>query len=252
MIERTDRGPVTLLSISHGPVNAMDIELVRAVTAVFAELAADPPGAVVLTGAGRAFSAGVDLHGFLAGGADWVAEFLPALSTLFETVFAFPGPVVAAVNGHAIAGGAVLACCADTRLMAAGRGRIGVPEAAVGVAFPRVALEVLADTVGAREAGRLVRGAATLLPDEALALGLVDEVVPAESLVDRAVEVAGRLASSIPADTYALTKRQLRRDTLDRTARYAADEADEVGRIWALRAQDGWTKRYLDSVTGKG
>jgi enoyl-CoA hydratase len=252
MIERSDRGPVTLLSISHGPVNAMDIELVRTVTDTFAELAADPPGAVVLTGTGRAFSAGVDLHGFLAGGADWVAEFLPALSELFGTVFAFPGPVVAAVNGYAIAGGAVLACCADTRLMAAGRGRIGVPEAAVGVAFPRVVLEVLIHTVGAREAGRLVRGASTLLPEQALALGLVDEVVAAETLVDRAVEVATGLATSIPVDTYALTKRQLRRDALDRATRYGTDEAHEVARIWTLRSQDGWTKRYLDSVTGKG
>jgi enoyl-CoA hydratase len=252
MIERTARGRVAVLSISHGPVNAMDVELVRAVTAMFTELAADPPGAVVLTGAGRAFSAGVDLRRFLAGGAGYVAEFLPALGELFETAFRFPGPVVAAVNGHALAGGCVLACCADARVMASGKSRIGVPEVTVGVAFPRVALEVLRYTVGAPVAGRMVRGAATHLPEEALELGLVDKVVPAEDLVDQAVDMAERLAGSVPADTYALTKRQLRRDALERTARYSADEDAEVARIWTLRAQDGWTKRYLASVTGKG
>src|SRR5439155_1274578 len=95
---------------------------------------------LVLVGTGSAFSAGVDLFRILDGGDDYVARFIPALSGAFDDLFAYRRPVVAAVNGHAIAGGCVIAACADYRLMAEGRGRIGVPEQLVGVAFPAIAL----------------------------------------------------------------------------------------------------------------
>src|SRR5262249_61549037 len=81
--------------------------------------AGPPPGrAVVLTASGRIFSAGVDLLRLIEGGAPYIRKFLPALSTMLSTVFSHPAPVVAAINGHAIAGGCVLACAADRRLMA--------------------------------------------------------------------------------------------------------------------------------------
>ena len=83
-----------------------------------------PDAAVVLTGQGRMFSAGVDLLRLGEGGAAYVRRFLPALHRLYDAVFFFPKPVVAAVNGHAIAGGCVLACCADRRIAA----RDGLPH----------------------------------------------------------------------------------------------------------------------------
>jgi enoyl-CoA hydratase/carnithine racemase len=262
MIERMHVGPVAVLTMAHGPVNAMDTALLRALTETFTALSAEPapapepggrggPAAVVLTGAGRAFSAGADLHRLLDGGPDYLREFLPALSEAFYAVFTFDRPVVAAVNGHAIAGGAVLACCADVRLMADGGGRIGVPEIKVGVPFPRVALEVVTHAVGPKVAGRLVRGADTVPPSEALALGLVDEVVEPGELVDRAVARAAQLAAEIPPDTFALTKSALRRDAVDRIARYREDEDAQVAEVWARRQHDGWTARYLAAATGK-
>ena len=74
--------------------------------------------ALVLTGSGAMFSAGVDLLRVVAGGADYVRVFLPAINRMFQALFAFPKPVVAAVNGHAIAGGCIMVCAADWRLMA--------------------------------------------------------------------------------------------------------------------------------------
>ena len=98
----------------HGKANALDIELLRRPSsAQFETLRAAPERAVVLTGQGRMFSAGVDLPRLADGGPDYVRRFLPALHRLYDTVFFFPKPVVAAVNGHAIAGGCVLECCAD-------------------------------------------------------------------------------------------------------------------------------------------
>ena len=89
------------------------------------------------------FSAGVDLLKVVDGGAVYVRMFLPVFRRVFESLFDYPKPVVAAVNGHAIAGGCVLACAADHRVMAAGTARIGMPELLVGVALPTVALETV-------------------------------------------------------------------------------------------------------------
>lgn len=256
MIERTADGPVAVLTLAHGPVNAMDIALLRALRATFDELASEKPTerptAVVLTGAGRAFSAGVDLRRLLDGGPDYLREFLPALSEALHTVFSFDRPVVAAVNGHAIAGGCVLACCADRRLMADGPGRIGVPEIKVGVPFPRVPLEIMVHAVGPAAAGRLITGAETLTPAEALTLGLVDAVVEATELTQRAIALANELASAIPSDTFALSKTQLRRDTVERIARYRLDEDARVAELWWRRITDGWTARYLAAITRGG
>jgi enoyl-CoA hydratase len=252
MIERTDSGDVAVVQLANGPVNVLSADALRAVTGQFEELASEGPAAVVLTGAGRAFSAGVDLRSFLAGGPDYTEDFLPALSEALHTVFTFPRPVVAAVNGHAIAGGAVLAFAADARLMATGSGRIGTPELVVGVPFPRVATELVLHAVGPRVAHRLMFGADTLDPEQALSLGLVDELVEPDGLVARAVAVATRLSSAIPADTFTATKRQLRREAVERMARYRADEDPETLALWNVRASDGWTARYLEQATGKG
>lgn len=251
MIDREDVGDVAVLSLVNGQVNIMDTALLRELTQVFTDLAEDRPAAVVLTGSGRAFSAGVDLRSFLDGGPAYTKEFLPALSEALLTVFTADLPVVAAVNGHAIAGGAVLAACADTRVMAEGNGKIGIPEAVVGVAFPRVALDVMVHAVGPRVANRLVFGADLLAPARALELGLVDEIVESGALLDRSVAVAIRLATTIPADTFTLTKRQLRRDTVDRIARYRVDSDVEVEQLWNVRSEDGWTASYLEQATKK-
>ena len=251
MIEREDVGEVAVLRLAHGPVNAMDLELCQAAAAQLRALTADPARAVVLTGAGRAFSAGVDLRRYLEQGEAYVARFLPALSEMFSAAFELPKPMVAAVNGHAIAGGCVLAACADTVFMADGNGRIGVPELKVGVPFPRVALEVLRHAVGDVAARRLVIGADTMRPAAAQAVGLVDEVVPADELLGLALEAARALVAEIPADSFAVTKGQLRRDAMERTAAWAGEEAESVTRLWNRRATDGWTAAYLKAATGK-
>src|SRR5262245_14622366 len=154
----------------HGKVNALDLELLLALRDTFAGLR--DARAVVLTGAGRSFSAGVDLRRLLDGGATYTAEFLPALQSACRALFEHPRPVVAAVNGHAIAGGCVLVAACDRRIMAAGT--IGVTELAVGVPFPTVPLEVLRHAVGPATAD-LVLTARTMTPEQALAVGLVDE-----------------------------------------------------------------------------
>jgi enoyl-CoA hydratase len=132
--------------------------------------------------------------------------------------------------------------------MAEGGGRIGVPEARVGPPFPRIAIEVLRHAVGDVPARRLMVGALTYTPAEALAMGLVDRVLPPEEVLPQAVAMARAMATEVPSDTFALTKAQLNRDALERTARYADEDAAVMG-LWSRRAEDGWTARYLESLT---
>ena len=143
MIEIDERDGIAIVTLVHGKANAMDTDFCAAVTKAFVKLKRAPARAVVLTGQGGMFSAGVNLIRARDGGARYMRKFLPVLNRMFDTVFYFEKPVVAAINGHAIAGGCVLACCADRRLMAQEAGRIGITELLVGLPFPALAFEVM-------------------------------------------------------------------------------------------------------------
>ncbi len=229
MIDLTTRDAVSILRLRHGKANALDLELCQALTRELEAFRRSPSKALVVTGAGRMFSAGVDLLRVSREGAAYVRAFLPVMNGMFETLFSLLKPVVAAVNGHAIAGGAVIACAADRRVMAEQGGRIGVPELLVGVPFPVVPLEIMR-FAAARHVPSLAYTGATFFADEALKQGLVDEVVRAEELEDRALAAAQALAA-IPEAAFALTKRQLREPVLERM---------HVGSAIDAIVQDAW------------
>jgi enoyl-CoA hydratase len=186
----------------------------------------------VITASGNIFSAGVDLLRVITGGAEYLAEFLPAVSRAFETVFTCPKPVVAAINGHAFAGGCIVACAADRRLMARGTGRIGMPEVLVGVSFPTVPLEIARYAIPPQHLAALVYSGETLLPDAALEHGVVDAVVDAAALLDEAVGAAARLASLSPS-VFAGTKQQLRAPAVARMREGKAHVDPDVYQAWA-------------------
>ena len=143
MIEVMHQNEIAVLRMVHGKANALDVEFCNALAAAFEEQRTGPARAVVVTGTGNIFSAGVDLLRISAEGEGYVRQFLPALHRMFDAAFNLPKPMVAAVNGHAMAGGCVLACCADVRIAARGSGRIGITEMLVGVPFPALAFEVM-------------------------------------------------------------------------------------------------------------
>ena len=134
----------------------------------------------------------------LNGGKDYIREFLIRLEQLIETLYFCPKPMVAAINGHAIAGGCVIACCADHRLMVQITGRIGVPELRVGVPVSGYIMELLRARLSPASFEEAVLGGANYTADTALTKGLVDEVVSAEELMDRAMGYAQSLAAIAP------------------------------------------------------
>ena len=248
MIEIRNQNDVAILTMDHGKANLFDLELCQALTTSFGECAESPSRAVVLSARGSIFSGGVDLRRLLDGGAAYVDSFLPALARTFEAAFAFPKPLVAAVTGHAIAGGCILACAADRRLMARGAGRIGVPELLVGVPFPTVALEIMRHAVALPQLTRLIYSGETLTADAAVERGLVDIAVAPDDLLEEAVAAAAAMAALPPA-AFAMTKAQLREPALARI-RHGKEHVDaDINRMWAapetLQAVRSYVERTL-------
>jgi enoyl-CoA hydratase len=241
MLNVEQRSGVTIMRLSHGKVNALDLELVQAITAAVRDVPGDK--AMVITGTGTAFSAGVDLQRIVDGGQSYVRAFLPALSAAFLAIFDHPGPVVAAINGHAIAGGCVIAAACDVRVMS--QGKIGLAELSVGVPFPVSAMEILRHGIGPA-AGHLVLTATLLDAAQAQSIGLVHDIDLPDALLDSALGRARKMAQ-IPAEVFCFSKRQLQLPARDRiVARTEDDEA--VLAMWSsARTRDAITA-YLDKL----
>jgi len=247
MVHQSVDAGILTLRLEHGKANAIDLDLLDGLGAGIARLEReDGLRAAVLTGTGTIFSAGVDLHRLLEGGPPYLRAFVPRLATTFHRLFACPKPVVAAVNGHAIAGGCVLAAACDYRLMARGPGTIGVPELRVGLPFPLVAIEILRFATSTAHLQELVYQGTTYTTDAAYERGLVDEVVAADAVVDRARTVAVRLAAE-PVARFRLTKQQLRAPTLAAIAAHAAETDAQVLAEWERPETLGAIRAYLDA-----
>jgi enoyl-CoA hydratase len=171
-------------------------------------------------------------------------------SPLDIELFAFPRPVVAAVNGHAIAGGCIINLAADVRLMAEGTGRIGVPELLVGVPFPTAAMEIVRYAVPRDKVQDLIYTGRTLMPRDALAAGLIDDVVAPDALSARAEEIARQLAL-VPPASYRLTKLALRAPTLERIDRASEAHVRAALEVWTDPQTHAHIRDYLRRTLGK-
>jgi enoyl-CoA hydratase len=250
MIRSEITNGIAILTLAHGKANTLDIEFCDALARHFAELRKADVRAVVLTGQGKIFSAGVDLKRLSEGGADYVRQFLPALHGLYEAVFFHPKPVVAAVNGHAIAGGCVLACCADRRIMAREAGRIGVTEILVGVPFPALAFEIVRFAAPPRYLPEFTLSGATFATDEALRRGWVDELTEAEDLIEDALAIAQELSLLSPA-AFAQTKMQIRQPVAERMQESGKATEKTVTEIWTAPATLARIRDYAERTLKK-
>jgi enoyl-CoA hydratase/carnithine racemase len=235
------------IRLDHGKANTLDMEMLQQLDRELR--AAESEDSVIITASGTIFSAGVDLFRLLDGGPAYVRDFLPLLVSVLMRIYDFPRPVVAAINGHAVAGGCLIACASDIRIMASGSGRIGLTELLVGVPFPSVPLEIVRAVMPQHVLRRIIYEGGTYLPEEALRIGLVDEVAHPDALMSRATEFAAKLAN-IPPEVFTLTKRRLRPDLRDALKRHADDEK-EILRIWADPKTHEHIRGYIQSTFGK-
>jgi enoyl-CoA hydratase len=186
--ERREDG-VELVTLQRPPMNALSAELLAELAGIAEGLAKDPDlKAVVVTGSDRVFAAGADIGQLLGD-----SGLLPNFRRAFDALAAVPRPVIAAISGYALGGGLELALACDLRV-ASETARLGVPEIDLGL-FPAAGgTQRMARLIGPARTKELIWSGRHVRPDEALAIGLVDKVVPAGTALSAALEWAGRLA----------------------------------------------------------
>ena len=228
---RLDEG-ICVVRLNRPPANALNAAFLLEIEACFAALESDASArAVVLTGEGRALSAGMDLKELPHLNADGRRDTVDALNLAYGRLYGFAKPLVAAVNGHAIAGGLFFVLTADYRVAADVPAQFGLSEIRVAVPFPVSAMEIARAELSPAMARRILLGGRPIDVAEATANGIIDETCAPESLIDRACEIARTYAAS-PPTAYAVVKHQLRADVLQRIRTVIAEKSDPVRDDW--------------------
>jgi enoyl-CoA hydratase len=207
-------GEVALARAEAGRANAIGSELLDWLGRLPDELDRAGARAAVITGYGRYFSAGLDLPSLYGLDRPMMGRYIEQFEDTMLRLFEWPRPLVAAVNGHAIAGGCVLALQADYRVMGGGDARIGLNESQLGIGLPSVVMETLRAQLPVASLPTIALEGRVFLPEEARELGLVDEVVPPQVLEQRALGKAQELAA-VPAAAWMQIKRALRRPSVE-------------------------------------
>lgn len=242
-VDVESRERIATVFLQRGKVNALNGAVVEEMSAAFQALLRDPEvDAVVLTGRGKFFSFGFDIPEFLSYSREEFTRYLESFATLYRDLFVFPKPLVAALNGHAIAGGCMIALACDRAIMQEGS-KISLNEIGFGSSVFAGSTEMLQFRVGPRASEVLYSGA-MYSPAEAREIGLVDEVVAADALLLRAGDVARELGSRRAA-AFASMKSLLRKPVADSMASREAASIREFVDIWY--SEPTWTN--LRSIT---
>jgi enoyl-CoA hydratase/carnithine racemase len=207
MITIEKRGKVALVWLDRSITNAINMNCVKELGAVIQSLERDSEvrGIVLSSSSANFFSIGFDIPELFDLSREEFGGFYAAVNQMCLDLYAFPKPTVAAITGHAIAGGCILALCCDYRFIAKGRKLIGLNEVKLGVPVPYPADRILRDLVGMRPARKIMEAGEFYGPEQALELGLVDRVLPLERVIEEAVEMADELGA-LPGVAYGMVK----------------------------------------------
>ena len=207
MIEVSGEKSVAVVKLNRNVTNALSPELVGELAGVLEKLREDVDArAIVLTGVNeKFFSIGLDIPHLYDLSEKEFSGFYRAFNRLCLTLYTLPKPTVAAIRGHAIAGGTILALCCDYRVIAEGRNLMGLNEIKLGVPVPYPADCILRSIVGTKHARDVVESGDFFESDASLEKGMVDEVVPQADVMPRAMERA-ELLGSTPAEAYGRIK----------------------------------------------
>jgi len=251
MLQRIEHGEILELRLDRPPANALSPELIETLAAAIEAAPSRGAAAIVLSGRPGMFTGGLDLP--LLAGLDpagmehAVRVFLEALRTLAGC----PVPLAAAITGHSPAGGAVFSQHCDWRVMARGEFAIGFSEAQLGIAMPRMIQEVLALRVGWNRATELCLTGRLMGPEEALAVGLVDELAEPDEVVERAVAWLERLIR-LPRRPNAVTRRHAREAMVAAVERFMEPDVAEFLESWNLPETRRAVEAMVARLTGGG
>lgn len=260
MLEIVDHGSVREIRMARPPANALSPEMLVALDAALAEAPGAGARAIVLSGAPGLFSAGLDVPCLLALSRPEIEIAWGRFLSLVHSLMTSPVPIAAAITGHATAGGCVLPLYCDVRFMARGRtGKdgsfrefsIGVNEVAVGLPMPSVIVPALARIVGERQAERMCVTAELLPASEAHRIGLVDELLPLEETVARAVAWC-RSLTELPAGALLLTRAQARAGLVAAVESAMSEDARTFVEHWFGEEAQGALRALVERLAKRG
>lgn len=231
-INVTKESGITTVTMSRGKVNAINEAFIDELGMVFNELAADTETkSVILTGAGKFFSFGFDIPEFLNYSKSDFARYLKKFCAVYAQMFLFPKPLIGAINGHATAGGCILALACDFRIMVTGKAKIALNELNIGASIFAGCVGMLQSAVGMRNAEKVLLTGAMYPAEEAQCIGLVDGVSSEEALMAEAKKIADELSRKNP-DAFKTLKNLLRKPAAERFIRSEEDSIFDFIAIW--------------------
>lgn len=246
-IERID--DVEILRLGFPKANSMSPAMLVSLRAALGKAAASDARALIITGTGRSFSAGLALPLIVDFDRDQMRAFMNDFAQVMEVVLTFPKATVAAINGHAIAGGCVLALMCDYRVMGSGPGRIGLNEVAIGIGLPASVIEPLRAKVPARSLVPIAMAGELFDPTEALGLDLIDDVVSAGDLAESAMLRASALAGA--PEACAQVKAALLRPVLEQLREHEVAELEGWLDTWFSSTGQSRVRAAVSGITKK-
>jgi enoyl-CoA hydratase/carnithine racemase len=240
LVLATKEKGIATVTLQRGKVNALNEPMVEEIFDSFGNSETDTEvKSIIFTGSGKFFSFGFDVPEFMKYSKKDFISFMEKFTNLYTYLFQFPKPIVAALNGHTIAGGCMLATACDFRIMATGKGKISLNEITFGAPVFAGSAEMLRFCVGSRNAQSILYSGAMYSAEEALGLGLVDQVSSEDALLDDAVKVAQELAEK-DSSAFTIIKKLLRKAVAEEMVKHEKDYILEFADIWY--SENTWEK----------
>jgi enoyl-CoA hydratase/carnithine racemase len=231
---------IATLTLKRGKVNALNEPMVEEIIQSFESLETDNEvRSIIITGSGKFFSFGFDVPEFLSYPKEDFIRYVEKFTNLYAYMFQFPKPIVAALNGHTIAGGCMLAIACDYRLMVSGKAKISLNEITFGSSVFAGSAEMLKYCVGQRNAQSILYSGSMYSAEEALGLGLVDQVSSESGLAEDSMNVAQTLAEKSSL-AFKSIKNLLRNQIVEGMTRRDKKSFIEMAEIWY--SESTWEK----------
>ncbi len=236
---------IATMTLNRGKVHALNDEVIDNLNESLDNLEKDSSvRAIILTGSGKFFSFGFDIPQFMSYSKEAFTDYLINFTTFLNRLFLFPKPVVGALNGHTIAGGCMLATACDYRIMVSGKARIALNEITFGASVFAGSVDILKHCAGPRSAEQILKTGAMFSAEEALELGLVNQISSEEKLSEDAQKIAAEYAQKDPA-AFAAIKKLLRLPVVDSIGEKEIKSIRDFIEIWYSES----TREQLKKIT---
>jgi 3,2-trans-enoyl-CoA isomerase len=250
-ISVTIKERLAIITLNRGKSNSLNREMVTELTDMLYNIENDSNiGGVIITGKEHFFSAGLDLIELYNYNEEEAKRFWHLFLNFVAKITAFKKPLIAAINGHSPAGGCVIALACDARVMAEGKYIIGLNEVPVGIIVPNSIFELYSFWLGKADATRSLLEGKLFNPEDALAIGLVDEVVKQESILTVA-ERKARKYMAFESNTWSQSKLNIRRSLVECTSADQTADLEIMLKQWWSPSTRAILKTILDSLQKK-